>query len=248
MPTSVLHRAHAPGELCLMLALSRTMINLELDDEGFLITRAFENGPSARTWRKCLEDIDELGPNSGSDRIDELLELYGLEDEEELGNEVPFEKLCELITWETPAGAAFSLLSPFESDARTSGVIEFYESPSIGSDFVGVKLIGTRLEFRRLLRELGLSDAAFLPLECEIYATQVSSKAARTALTGIDHEENDEKIDFIEAVPLIEDYIHDGEPEIHKYSAMKYDSALSEIPKDSKLYQLIAAEINATGD
>jgi len=219
------------------------MVSFELDEDDFLVTPEFENGPAVRTWRQCLEDIGELQPEPTPERLKKILELYGLEDEGELSNEVPFDRLCELITWEIPSGAAYFLLSSFESDPRASGIIEFYESPSIGSEFIGVKLIGSRLEFRRLLRMLGLSDDAHLPLECEIYASEARTEAGRAALRAITPEEIDEKIDYIEAVPLVEEYIDSGEPELQKYVAMKYGSALEEIPIESELYQSIAKQL-----
>jgi hypothetical protein len=192
-----------------------------------------------------LEDLGDIQPRSTPKQLREALDRYGLEGEEELTKNVPFERLCELITWETPSGAAYSLLSPFESDPRTKGILEFCVSPSIGSGFIGVQLLGSRLEFRRLLRQLKLSDDANLPLECEIYCTKVRTQAAQVALRHIvDTDANDEKIDFIEAVPLIEEYIQSGEPALHKYSAMKYESALEEIPKESQLYRAIATEIH----
>jgi hypothetical protein len=220
------------------------MIILDIDEEGFLIAPKFENGPTPRTWRRCLEDLGELKPTSDKQEMDQIIDLYDLESEKDLEEEVPFEKICELIAWETPAGAVHWLLSSFQGDVRCSGILEYYEYPSIGSEFLGIKLIGTRLEFRNLLLKLEISNDAHLPLECEIYSERVSTAAAETALRAIEPNENDDMIDFIEAVPLIEEFIYSKEPALNKYTSMRYGSALMEIPKESELYLSISREIN----
>jgi len=218
------------------------MIHLELDEDEFLVVSGGIDGPAPRTWKRCLEDLGHLESDSDAEQYDEILESYGIE-RGDLGFEVPIERLCELFTEESPAGEVYNLLSKFEGNSRTKEVLEFYECPSIGSSFHGVKLVGTRMEFRQLLKALGLGNDAHLPVEAEELAEKVATQYAREALRAIAPEEHDQKIDFINALPLVEEYIKAGEPYLDKHSGRKFSSAVAEIPKGSEVYRAIADEL-----
>jgi hypothetical protein len=142
-----------------------------------------------------------------------------------------------------PIEIALELLEDLVTDSQFKEVIELWENPSIGSEFRGIKLIGTRAEFRMLLQQLGIQHNCSILTEAEIAAKSVKTNSAKTQLNEITPDIEHERLDFVLAVPLIEEYIESGEPEITRFNGYRFGSALSEIPPDSEVYQSIRKEL-----
>ena len=220
---------------------------LSLDDEDYLIDMNAPNvdePPEPRTWHEFLKELEdwESLDTKGQQAI---LELYGLEEGSDLNEEIPDDLLFERYAPASPQGIAYDALFKLEYNEGAKGVLEFWESPSIGSSFTGVKLVGTRDELRALLSSEGLDSEISVPLYIETILPKAKTQFVKDRLMKMVKAGNDD-CDLADDLLNLEAYIEEGEPELgrfRRFSSDPYEVTLGEFPPESKEYQAIKKEL-----
>lgn len=215
---------------------------LDVDEFDYLFDVDAPEEPRIRTWQELLCEKENWQNLSKKEQL-KVLESYDLNEDADLSEKVPSERLFESFNSETPCGSAYLALSDLKFEDAAKGILEFQEGPIIGSSFIGVKLVGGSSVLRELLKSFNLDSKISVKLYVEKVITDAQTNFVKNKIKELIDTNNDAQ-EMANALLRIESYIQLGEPEIRNYMQhMYYGRALACFPKESEEYKKIKADI-----